>query len=162
VLDPDAAEPAWTGMTSIRVTVLFGLEAAALPAAVAPPALAPLLWSIPEVPLVPLVPLVPELPALPLVPLVPELPALPPAAPCDWSAPPLALAPVPDMPPLLLLLPDIPLLLPVAADVSPPALLALSLLRPIEPHAASPNASKPARITLWCFCIMINSLWWMF
>ena len=38
----------------------------------------------------------------------------------------------------------------------------LSPRMPAHPVRPSATASKPARIMLWCFCFMINSLWWMF
>jgi len=62
-------------------------------------------------------------------------------------APPVPLEP-PDMLPV-----PLPELLP---EDSPP--LPRMLAHPLRPSA---TASKPARIMLWCFCFMINSLWWM-
>lgn len=50
----------------------------------------------------------------------------------------------------LLLVPLVPL------DASPPPRM------PAHPARPSDTASKPARSMLWCFCFMVNSLWWMF
>jgi hypothetical protein len=60
-------------------------------------------------------------------------------------APPVPLEP-PEVAPPVPLLP---------LDDSPPRMWE----HPVVPSA---TASKPARIMLWCFCFMINSLWWMF
>jgi hypothetical protein len=54
---------------------------------------------------------------------------------------------LPEVAPLVPLLP--------LGDSPPPRQLA----HPVRPSA---TASKPARNMLWCFCFMINSLWWMF
>ena len=46
-------------------------------------------------------------------------------------------------------------LLPLEDSLLPPRM-------PAHPARPSDTASKPARIMLWGFCFMINSLWWMF
>ena len=53
-------------------------------------------------------------------------------------------------------------LLPLALDESPVLddVLEVSLFIGEELHAASPTASKPARITLACCRFMMNSLCW--
>jgi hypothetical protein len=80
-------------------------------------------------------------PLLPLVPLVPLLPLVP-------------LAPLPPLLPLPLPIEELPLELPLL----PP----LSLPPPIELHAESIIASKPAKSTPCSLRFMINSFGWVF
>ena len=54
----------------------------------------------------------------------------------------------------------LPLALVLGVSLLPVLLLEVSLLMGEELHAASPTASKPAKITLACCRFMMNSLYW--
>jgi signal-induced proliferation-associated 1 like protein 3 len=108
------------------------------------------LTPLPPLPVVPPVPLLPLLPPLELPPLLPPLPLV---------LPPLVLPPLPLVPPLppLPLLPLLPLVL-FMPEL--PSVLPLPLV-PVELHAASPSASKPASSTLFSIRFMIHSFGWV-